>query len=458
MRQMFLKPVHALIASKYDAWVSTTKEQRAVIVDWLYKKARKEFDFIRYEQGSKTWSTETPRRVRKIINNHLQEMRKRNKHQISSGIPKIKVKIDGDKIFGRMVEIMCQKKQRMEIQKAALDSDESTVRMINGGVIEMFLEPPSSNDQDSTCLKCNEREESPQADKDSLFFDHWQEKHERDIPSRSTICTFIRQELHKLDKTLDTYKLANLAILAKFDVEGPQPTHMDCPQNYDEKFGVLVLTKSSKGTIIYNMDNVPLETSASSIKKFVWKDAPDELIQNLDHSLISSYGRLLRAIPERRPKEKTVDQYSLVVMNGGHPHCAPSNIEPRIVLFFTLSGNQMDVEQHYDGDVQLSREKLTFLLYERMVAKRNTGDESVKSEHLEYLLKKTGSYVAETAQFGSTDTTLTFDDPKIEKKRVDIVRTYLKVGPLLERGRMAINTWAKMIQRDDDHQSDESVE
>jgi hypothetical protein len=162
-------------------------------------------------------------------------------------------------------------------------------------------------------------------------------------------------------------------------------------------------------TVSYDLRGATLCSSATELKRNVeaWEGASDDLLQKLDgtdktRDLLAGYGSIFSG--GKHGKSEHVSLYTTSLFRGAHPHRAPpSGTNFRIVLFFTLSAPDCP---EYDGSTQLSREKLTFLLYDEMLKDDGCGYEDQK-----FLLDRFVHYSIESAEVGAMDETFHFAPP-----------------------------------------------
>ena len=186
------------------------------------------------------------------------------------------------------------------------------------------------------------------------------------------------------DPSLRAYATANLSILHGDGGRGPQPVHADTKQaphiEQLEKFGILMLSKQSPGTIYYDMAGVPSSPNLSDIKD-LWPDIPESLLKMIASSkramdLLNGYGQLLFTPPDKRFEPGIVNQGSIAIFNGSHAHCAPACSDKRSVLFFNLQPPMIG-RGGYTGGTQVSKEKLIFLIYDELLNMKRPTDKTL---------------------------------------------------------------------------------
>ena len=228
----------------------------------------------------------------------------------------------------------------------------------------------------------------------------------RDLESPDYFRTLIKEVAGNISPWHD---VSNEAIIAGYKTTNgqltpAQPIHADTWNN-GEKFGVMMLSNSSEGTICYDMEGTPRRPTPAELQ-VAWEDAPDILVKQIEgsesaKSHLADYGCLLFATPNRRPKPSKMDPFSLVILDGAHPHCAPGGSDYRCVLFFTLRPHTMNAEESYDGETQMT--KMKFI--EEMCTLLNE-EGKLCTEIRTYMTAKMAEAINENMLYNSVDETL----------------------------------------------------
>ena len=235
------------------------------------------------------------------------------------------------------------------------------------------------------------------------------------------ITLFLEQLIRSTYPVLSQYKINRLSLLIQDGIRGPQPTHSDTKAG-GEKFGIMVLSEGSCGTTYYDMQAVATKSPTVDDIRELWKDAPPGLIDKIGSTeeaaeLLRDYGQLLYTHPSLRKESGVVPRFTTTILDGSHPHCAPSCLvdgSKRIVLFFVLQPPDMK-DSGYSGEEQCSKEKLVFLLYESLLSLK---EQFLGSERA-YILAKFVHFVRESASFQARDGT--FDLPKKWVAAIDTI-------------------------------------
>ena len=164
-------------------------------------------------------------------------------------------------------------------------------------------------------------------------------------------------------------KRADILAQNKHSCNKTQVTHSDvynitdAPASEQPVQGAMLLTDGEDGTIVYDMDDVPMNPTASQIatQLATIEEPPPgcgditEIIENSNN--VKQWARLLWATEDKRQAPLRMEQFSTLLMTGNHPHCGPgSDGRNRLVLFFTaVPKTHVDSNE---ADQQMSREKL----------------------------------------------------------------------------------------------------
>lgn len=310
----------------------------------------------------------------------------------------------------KLNQVLASARAKKYMEDCANDPEDKSAVKINGA-IQLFL---SVGDAKSAAAYLGLKKHYPKRDK-ALFI------------QPGDLLGHVHHQVISHDTSLEKWKPGNHSIV--IGTGSPQPHHCDVQQppagQLPEKFGVCVLSANSHGTIVYNMEGVPDNVTVKDLEKH-WGDKVSRLLKILGANpeavgLLSGCGRLFFATKERRVERGVVEQFSVSVLDGAHPHCAPESKGHRAVLFFTLQpppnedDNEADNNNLYNGDTQVSRQKLVFLLYEQLLGSGHEHDED-----LTFLANKFMEYVIESATlYGSVDHTFQF--PQALENKMDAV-------------------------------------
>ena len=256
----------------------------------------------------------------------------------------------------------------------------------------------------------------------------------------------ILQQVTSACPDLEGSTLGVLQIILTKPNSPPQFCHLDCETpktGQHEKLGTMVLTPDHPGPIYWDMDEAPSVVSAEELKK-KWEDAPPELFERIQESndaskVLQQYGHLFWADEANRVERKVVERHSITLLDSCQPHCGPSIAggSPRVVLFFTLTPKNFQGDVRYGGGKQMSREKLTFKLYDAL------GETTQSKETDEYLISKFVEHVGCSARCGVQDATLMDWEatvPEVWKKMWEkelgaIMKSENKVSKIEKEGR-----------------------
>ena len=210
---------------------------------------------------------------------------------------------------------------------------------------------------------------------------------------------------------LEGSKVGVIQILLTKPKGPPQFIHLDNEtpaSGPHEKLGTMVLTENHPGTTYWEMDKAPDVVTVKDLEE-KWACAPPELFHRLRESddaleMIRQYGHLFWAEERNEVEREKVKRYSIALLDSCQPHCGPStkNLkanDPRVTIFFTITPNGFKGKR-YSGGKQMSREKLTYKIYDAL-SEKNTSPE-IDS----YLLSKFTEYVGASARRGTQDDTL----------------------------------------------------
>lgn len=167
----------------------------------------------------------------------------------------------------------------------------------------------------------------------------------KDLPSIEDIKSLTTDTI-KSDDTLSSMNIQSMDLLIyeprHEEHNFPQPIHSDTPamsatEFEDQMQFSLMLTQDCQHTTFYNTNHVPKITCT---EQFAQK-------YNIPHSILSKkkeviqhiqqWGRLLEAT-QNHCVSMPSEQFSLVVMDGGVPHCSPGALGKfRVIVFGTAS-------------------------------------------------------------------------------------------------------------------------
>lgn len=450
VRVPLLVPFYQEIDSYYRTWKALCTLKQHSLLKEVCALAVSKFNFFVWDVCEGRWIDQKPLKVKEMIRNRYHRLNKIPVHEKDS-VKKCQREFllsGADDIFGGMVKRLNEPFLKDRIIKQCQDMNDLSIHSINGGTIELHLDESSEKKGKGTAYR------------------QMVALYPNDIPTPSTVKTFLENSIKAHDSNLaQEYKIENLALLLRYGKQYPQPVHMDTPQNSNEMFGILMLTQNSNGTIVYNMREVPQIIKPLHLQ-YQWPDASPATFQKVNDNLMKAYGGLIYADPSRRGVIRKCPQYTLLLVDGGHPHCAPPSNNYRLVLFFTMcpKTNMIDPAPNnvlYDGTKQMSREKFMFIMYEDMLERKNKGDTTITSDMLKFMLKTSAQYIGEGGSFGSHDDTLDFTDDAVIRWngfRDTIVEKFKKLEKYKKEAAAAISVFVTEILLEDNVLPNSEVE
>ena len=416
--------------------------------------------FLSFEEGrwaERSETTEIRRRLSVGFNHFMKKPKKKQLNSSesqagSSTESELAVGVDGLSLEEKMIsesqeESLTESKLAVGVDGLSLEDEKITVRIIPGdqinwgsennlaeevvsnmkgrlerlvdtitiGSVYLKLKKMASNPTDKSATAINSAIQvflDPEDNSKSAAYNMLSRFTKDHFIPVNEITLFLKQLIRSTYPELSQYKINRLSLLIQDGIRGPQPTHSDTKAG-GEKFGIMVLSEGSCGTTYYDMQAVAAKSPTVDDIRELWKDAPPGLIDKIGSTkeaaeLLCDYGQLLYTHPSLRKEPGVVPRFTTTILDGSHPHCAPSCLvdgSKRIVLFFVLQPPGM-TDSGYNGEEQCSKEKFVFLLYESLLSLK---DQFLGSERA-YILAKFVDFVKESASFQARDDT--FDLPK----------------------------------------------
>ena len=236
------------------------------------------------------------------------------------------------------------------------------------------------------------------------------------LPTSTALSTHITECINNAPSNEDSdFYLTSLSLLVSKGE--PQPTHTDVKNigsNNEQLQGTFMLSGESEGTIVYDMNDVPMCPSVADIVSVFDKMYPREFsgeVNDLEVALLNNedmeahaanWGRIMYVSDNRRPKKKIMKKYSMTIMQGNHPHNGPGSNTFRAVLFFTALPCGSNKDQAY-GDTQMSKEGFIITIIRKTLPSLKKNNDILTIKRLYHSF---ASAVAESAQYGARDQTL----------------------------------------------------
>lgn len=233
----------------------------------------------------------------------------------------------------------------------------------------------------------------------------------------------LKQQVITAHPELCLHDLKNASLIVSRKSRG-QPIHIDAQvqrHGPNEKMFLLYLSSGLPGTTYFRLNRVQNIESAEDLQR-IWPDMPGDLVSRIKgipaaEKVIQEYGAVFLASLGERIETEKVDQFSMMGLNGGQPHCGPSTLHSekvRAVVFFTMTPPDFDGEE-YNSETQMSREKLCLALRAAVKPPQNARTD----ECCQYLFDKFIQYTGESAVNGARDDTVDFGENKELLKQVE---------------------------------------
>ena len=242
------------------------------------------------------------------------------------------------------------------------------------------------------------------------------------LPTSTALSTHITECINNAPSNEDSdFYLTSLSLLVSKGE--PQPTHTDVKNigsNNEQLQGTFMLSGESEGTIVYDMNDVPMCPSVADIVSVFDQMYPREVsgeVNDLEVALLNNedmeahaanWGRIMYVSDNRRPKKKIMKKYSMTIMQGNHPHNGPGSNTFRAVLFFTALPCGSNKDQAY-GDTQMSKEGFIITIIRKILPSLKKNNDILTIKRLYHSF---ASAVADSAQYGARDQTLTNNSTK----------------------------------------------
>jgi hypothetical protein len=138
--------------------------------------------------------------------------------------------------------------------------------------------------------------------------------------------------------------------------------------------------------------------------------------------LIKQYGIVLFANEDRRCFLKKLKKYSILLFEGNLPHHGPGSDDFRAVIFFTV---RLDVSAKEYSNLQMTQEKLIFMLYEEI-------RDRISIDSTRFLFTRLANCIAESALRGTTRD-VTFNERAMCKGLIDNWNNLIKAALQMKR-------------------------
>jgi hypothetical protein len=285
-------------------------------------------------------------------------------------------------ILRRINQMLQERQVKKDLEKAILEDSDSSVRRIQGGRLEIFLDADK---------------------KKTTAFDTILGKR---LPknAKQKVLQFAREQARLDPRVGSNYQFGNFSLIVTFDKCEAQAPHIDLVQpNF--QFG-LIVSEGSPGTLFYETPEhvrTPEELAKrwEDMAKSIGEDypypteMPPALMEALRkdegaRTLLDYFGDVL--IPERQVLDRMLSRESLrtgslLSLPGSVLHAGPRADEFRAVVFFSAWQIGSDIAE-YDPDIQYTGVMLAGHLLSILWRRDNIG---YKERH--YLLQRLVQYV-----------------------------------------------------------------
>lgn len=313
------------------------------------------------------------------------------------------------------------------------------VKVIEGKSIEKEIKACSGRESNKSVTRINNAYEVflTRNERETPIYKKLQKGSSNKISS-PTLSKAIKDQIVEEDAKFKDWNIANLSIIVRYEDQQAQPVHVDNGylQEQYEYSGILMLSKNQPGTLVYNLND---GIAINHLKEQAgWSFCNPMLLGRIQQSqLFKRYGSLFFATPTKRPKVKCVNQFNLVLLKGGTPHCAPPSCGVRVVLFFTIQHPHLDASSKYTGDTQMTREKACLMLYQELKNDISPQDQT-------FLLDRFAHSVCESSEFGTKDETLNLDHDGDSKALLEAYQGQIKQRIRVQKAIEVMKRWEKV--------------